>query len=209
MLHKSTVCSMGESDVTQINCMFKLANSYIMLILPWVGPHALQLFIKSNNVLQYITVIEGACPAPCVFFFFSSWETREYHSVYLIDSYSVSCKNITLQYKSLQTSIITRGILKMICIAMWEHSRLLKYVNRSQLTITNYQLLTVAAVWLDLSSFTLSYGHVSSELVFAWICIIKKEPATNVEMFPDSDLRNIENSVVIITFQSFIFLPSL
>lgn len=174
-----------------------------------MGPHALQLFIKSNNVLQYITVIEGACPAPCVFFFFSSWETREYHSVYLIDSYSVSCKNITLQYKSLQTSIITRGILKMICIAMWEHSRLLKYVNRSQLTITNYQLLTVAAVWLDLSSFTLSYGHVSSELVFDLICIIKKEPATNVEMFPDSDLRNIENSVVIITFQSFIFLPSL
>ena len=139
--------------------------------------------------------------------FFSSWETQEYHSVYLTYSYSISSKNTTQHYKSLQTSIITRGIRKMICIAMLEHSRLLEYVNRSQLTITNYQLLTVAAVWLDLSSFTLSYGHENTELVFVGICIIKKEPATNLEMFPDSDLRNIENSLVIIAFQSFIFFP--
>lgn len=59
---------MGESDVPQINCMFIIGQLIHHAYSSTSGPHALQLFIKSNNVLHHSNL---RCMSCSLFFFFS------------------------------------------------------------------------------------------------------------------------------------------
>lgn len=70
---------MGESDVPQINCMFIIGQLIHHAYSSTSGPHALQLFIKSNNVLHHSNL---RCMS-CSLFFSFPWEIWESHSVYL------------------------------------------------------------------------------------------------------------------------------
>lgn len=56
---------MGESDVPQINCTFIIGQLIHHACSSMSGPHALQLFIKSNNVLQHS---DSRCMSRSVFF---------------------------------------------------------------------------------------------------------------------------------------------